>query len=118
MTLNKYMIIKQYERSISEYIVERERLETTLEKIITNEIKETSFRKDLNRYMRDNMIVFRGLAYEKYVKEAEEVNQDIKKCKIDHYIIKSTLDSKTNPISLSKSNEKLGNKNFEKSSKK
>ena len=68
------MIIKQYERSISKYIMKRKRLEIILEKIITNEIKKTSFRKDLNKYMRDNMIMFHGLIYKKYIKGIEEMD--------------------------------------------
>ena len=109
MTLNKYMAIKQYERPVLEYIVERERLETTLGKVITNEIKETSFRKGLNRYMRDNMIVFRGLPYEEYKNRAEDVDQDAKERRVGRYAMKQ------NPSSSSKSNE---NSNAEDSPKK
>src|SRR5439155_24273768 len=60
MAINKYMAIKQGERPISEYIVERERLEATLGKVAVDEIK-TSFRKGLNRHMRDNIFAFHGL---------------------------------------------------------
>ena len=72
----------------------------------------------MNKYIQDNIIVFRELIYEKYVKKTEEMNQDIKKYKIDYYIIKLILDFKINSMSSSKSNEKLSNKNSEKSSKK
>ena len=49
MAINKYMAIRQGQRPVSEYIVERERLEATLGKVIANEIKEASFRKRLEQ---------------------------------------------------------------------
>ena len=95
MAINKYMAIKQGERPISEYIVERERLEATLGKVAVDEIKEASFRKGLNRYMRDNMIAFHGLPLEEYIKRADDVDQDAKERKVGHYTIKSASSSES-----------------------
>src|SRR5205809_810154 len=110
MAINKYMAIKQGERPISEYIVERERLEATLGKVAVDEIKETSFRKGLNRYMRDNIFTFHGLPLEEYVKRAEDVDQEAKERKVGHYTIKSASSSgsKTNDKSNTKNPSKAG----------
>src|SRR5438046_6005188 len=107
MAINKYLAIRQRERPISEYIVERERLEATLGKVAVDEIREGSFRKGLNRYMRDNMVAFRGLPYEEYKAKAEDVDQDAKECKVGHYTVKPTPSpgSKTNDKSNDKSNK-------------
>ena len=52
------------------------------------------------------------------LKKAEDMDQDAKERKIDHYFIRSIFDSKINSISSSKLNEKSRNKNSKKSSKK
>src|SRR5436190_14299988 len=85
-----------------------------LRKVAVDEIREGSFRKGLNRYMRDNMVAFRGLPYEEYKAKAEDVDQDAKERKVGHYTVKLTPSpgSKTND----KSNDKL-NKNPPKAGK-
>ena len=96
MAINKYMAIRQGERPVSEYIIERERLEANLGKMIVDEIKETSFRRGLNKYMQDNMVAFHGLSYEEYKTRAEDVDQDAKEHKIGHYTSRPTFGSKMN----------------------
>jgi hypothetical protein len=112
MAIDKYMAIRQGERPVSEYIVERERLENTLGKLLAVELKETSFRKGLNKYMKDNMIAFRGLPYAEYVRSAEDVDQDAKERKVGHYASKQNPSSSKGKGSTSseKSKEKSGDK--------
>ena len=104
MAMDKYLVIKQGERPVSEYIVERERLEATLGNLLADPLKESRFRRGLNKYMKDNMVPFRGLPYAEYVRKAEDVDQDAKERKVGHYGSKPTSDSKTNPSNKSNEN--------------
>ena len=105
--INKYITIKQGDRPVSEYIVEREKLEATLGTAISEEIKESSFRKGLNKHMKDNMVAFHGQRYEEYKRSAEEVDQDAKERRVGHYAPKqNTSSSKSTENSNAKKSAK------------
>ena len=53
--------------------------------------------------MRINVIAFRGLSYEEYKERAEDVDQDAKERKVDHYAFKQLFEkSKSNSKSSGK----------------
>lgn len=74
--ITRYHAIKQNGRSVAEYIVEREGLESTLGKALTKAVKESSFKEGLNRWIRDVLVVFSDLPFEQYKKKAEAVDEE------------------------------------------
>src|SRR4030095_11756460 len=74
ISLRKYTTIKQNGRSVSEYIVERERLENTLGTAISEDLKESSFRNNLDQWLREKLVMFHDLPYEQYKRKAESTD--------------------------------------------
>src|SRR5271169_2235524 len=87
--IDRYMDIKQKGRPVIEYIAEKEELENTLGEIIPKELKETSFRKGLDAWIRDKLIIFRGLPLKEYREKAESIDMDARERKIGPYKVKS-----------------------------
>src|SRR5271169_3294287 len=73
IAVTKYLAIKQHNRTVQEYIVEREGMENTLGEVIGKALKESSFREGLNRSMRDKMELFRELDFEKYKEKCKKL---------------------------------------------
>ena len=67
---------QQNGRSVAEYIVERERLESTLGKAVTKGMKESSFKEGLDKGIRDVLLVFSDLPFEQYKRKAEVVDEE------------------------------------------
>ena len=88
MALTKYLAIKQNGRSVSEFMVERESLENTLGDVISSKLKETSFRKNLDLWLREKLVTFRDLSYEQYKLKAEATDQDMREQKLGPYSMK------------------------------
>lgn len=83
--IDRYLAIKQDDRSVAEYIVEEEDMENTLGEWIGQPLKETSFRKGLHEWIKDRLIAFRELPLEKYKKKAEYVDQDARERMVGPY---------------------------------
>ena len=79
--ITRYHAIKQNGRSVAEYIVERERLESTLGKAVTKGMRESSFKEGLDRWIRDVLVVFSDLPFEQYKKKAEVVDEEAREMK-------------------------------------
>jgi len=74
--MTRYRAVKQNGRSVAEYIVERERLESSLGKTLTKAVKESSFKEGLNRWIRELLVVFSDLPFEQYKTKAEMVDEE------------------------------------------
>jgi hypothetical protein len=90
------MAIKQRERPVIEYIVEKEALENTLGEIIPKELRETSFRNGLDNWLRGRLAIFRGLPLEQYKDRAETIEQDARETKTGPFKPKSQTEKKPN----------------------
>ena len=107
--ITKYLAIEQTDgKSVSEYIVEREDMETTLGDAITDRIIKSSFRKGLHRWLREKMSPFSDLSHEEYVRKVEVLDQDAREQKVGPYAPKKG-DSKDSKSSTSSKSYKRGN---------
>ena len=82
ISLRKYGAIKQNGRPVSEYIVERERLENTLGAAISEDLKESSFCDNLDGELIKALVAFRDLSYEQYKRKAESTDQEMRERKL------------------------------------
>ena len=73
---DRYLAIKQDGCSVAEYIVDKEDLENTLGDQISQPIKETSFRRGLNGWIKDELIAFNDLSFKRYKDKVEFIDQD------------------------------------------
>lgn len=84
--ITKYLAIEQTDgKSVSEYIVQREDMETTLGDAITDRIIKSSFRKGLHKWIREKMSPFSDLSHEEYMRKVEVLDQDAKEQKVGPY---------------------------------
>jgi hypothetical protein len=99
--LRKYTKIRQGNRPLAEYLLDRERLEASLGSLLSKDMKEMSFRQGLNDYMRTNLVVFRGVEFEEYKKRAEMVDQDARERKVGHYKPEASTSGRNNNLTQS-----------------
>ena len=74
---------------MSEFIVERERLENTLGAALSAELKETSFRSNLDKDLIKELVAFRDLPYEAFKRKAESTDQEMREQKLGPYSVKA-----------------------------
>ena len=92
--IKRYHALKQNGRSVAEYIVERERLESTLGNAVTKGMKESSFKEGLDKGIRDVLFVFSDLPFEQYKRKAEVVDEETRELKKAESLLSlSTSDS-------------------------
>ncbi|TMC14352.1 MAG: hypothetical protein E6J34_23745 [Chloroflexi bacterium] len=108
--ITKYLAIEQTDgKSVSEYIVEREDMETMLGDAITDRIIKSSFRKGLHRWLREKMSPFSDLFHEEYIHKIKVLDQNAKKQKIELYNSKKEEFKDFKSSTFSKSYRKLRN---------
>ena len=83
--VKKYLEIKQGGRSVSEYIIEREKMENTLGSEIPQSLKETSFKEGLIDALKERMALFRELPFEEYKRKAESIDDDMRERQVGPY---------------------------------
>jgi RNase H-like domain found in reverse transcriptase/Integrase zinc binding domain/Retrotransposon gag protein/Retroviral aspartyl protease/Reverse transcriptase (RNA-dependent DNA polymerase)/Chromo (CHRromatin Organisation MOdifier) domain/Zinc knuckle len=118
MMLERYMKIRQGGRSLAEYLLERERLETSLGRLLNTQLKEMSFRRGLNEYMRDRMVSYRGMPFEEYKRKAEMVDQDARERKVGHYKPDTSSSKSNKPSDKPSANAKTSSSDSKKSDSK
>ena len=108
--ITRYLAIEQTDgKSVSQYIVEREDMETTLGDAITDRIKKRSFRRGLHRWIREKMSPFADLPHDEYVRKVEIVDQEAKEQKIGPYTRKGDMNKSSASSKQYRKGERLGN---------
>ena len=84
--ITKYMAIKQTNgKSVAEYIVEREAMESMLGDELSAATIAGSFRENLNKWIRDRLISFADLPYDQYKHKAEVTDQEAQDQRVGPY---------------------------------
>ena len=104
IALAKYIAIEQRcgVTSVAEYIVQKEYMENTLGSLISDQLKETTFRKGLDPWILGKINVFRDVEFEVYKKKAESVDRDAHERKVGPYREKAKGSVSTSGDSASK----------------
>ena len=95
--ITKYNAIKQINgKSVAEYIVEREAMESMLGDELSAATIAGSFRENLNKWIRDRLIPFADLPYDQYKHKAEVTDQEAQDQKVGPYA--STREQSSRPF--------------------
>ena len=114
LSIKKYLAIKQNGRSVSEYSVERESLENTLGDAISKDTKETSFHKNLDRWLIEKLITFRDLPYDQYKLKAEYTDQDMRERKLGPYSARKNPEGSAKTTSRGTGNKSVTKPGYQK----
>jgi hypothetical protein len=107
LSIKKYLAIKQNKWSVVEFIVEREALENTLGKDLSERLKETSFRDNLDKWLQEKLMTFEDLPFEQYKRKAESMDRGMRARKLGPYSEKTNTEvSKSKPNTIAKSTSK------------